>query len=85
MDPIKYLDPPYEVHDRPLWWHVRGLSFTASGYGKRIPSRRMVKLPGETRLRRVYVTVYSNSGSQWILIKGQRWYLGTWSAHKAEE
>lgn len=50
--------------DAPLWWHTKGLSYTASGYGKRIPTRRMIKLDG--RWRRVYCCIYSNSGTCYV-------------------
>lgn len=53
---------PVEV--RPLWWQEKGLSFTASGYGARIPTRYVVQLHG--RWRRVYCHIYSNSGTCFI-------------------
>ena len=75
-----------------LWWQKQGLSYTASGYGKKIPTHHMVKLPDDTRWRRVYCCIYSNSGTcyvvknnEWIIIhqsNGQtmawerRWYSG---------
>lgn len=34
------LDEPYEIIDAPMWWHLKGLSETASGYGKRLNSGR---------------------------------------------
>jgi len=48
----------------PLWWHDRGLSYTASGYGKRIPTRHMVRHAG--KWRRVYCCIYSNIGTCYI-------------------
>lgn len=48
--------------------HKLGLSWTASGYGKRIPTSTMVKYQG--KWRRVYCCVYSNSGTC---------YIGTWA------
>jgi hypothetical protein len=50
--------------DAPLWWQERGLNYTASGYGNRIPSRHMVRWQG--RWRRVYVCQYSNAGTAYI-------------------
>ena len=50
--------------DVPLWWHKQGLTFTASGYGRRIPSRTMVQFNG--KWRRVYVCIYSNAGTAYI-------------------
>ena len=53
-----------ESKESPLWWQERGLSYTASGYGVRIPTRYMVKWEG--RWRRVYVAVWGNSGTCYI-------------------
>lgn len=50
----------------PLPWQIRGLSFTASGYGRRIPSAHLVQLPGSPRWRRVYVCCFSNSGTAYV-------------------
>ena len=55
-----------ETKQEPLWWQSRGLQFTASGYGRRIPTPYMVKLPGSPRWRRVYCCIYSNSGTCYI-------------------
>jgi hypothetical protein len=40
------------------------------GYGSRIPSRYMVKLPGEKRWRRVYTCCWSNIGTSYVEING---------------
>ena len=50
--------------DAPMSHHALGLSFTASGYGKRIPTRTMVKFYG--KWRRVYCCIYSNIGTCYI-------------------
>jgi hypothetical protein len=50
----------------PLWWMKQGLSFTRDGYGRRTPTSRMVQLPGSPRWRRVYVCIYSNSGTAYV-------------------
>ena len=63
------------IEDRPLWWHDRGLSFTATGYGARIPSARVVRLVGDPRPRRIYVTIYSNSGTAWLTWRGRKWIV----------
>lgn len=47
-----------------LWWQTKGLSYTASGYGKRIPTIYMLKY--NNRWRRVYCCIYSNSGTLYI-------------------
>ena len=50
--------------EAPLWWQERGLTYPASGYGNRIPSRHMVRWQG--RWRRVYVCQYGNAGTAYI-------------------
>jgi hypothetical protein len=52
------------VFDKPLWWQSKGLQYTASGYGSRIPTRYMLKYNG--KLRRVYMRVFSNIGVLFI-------------------
>ena len=49
---------------RYLWWQSKGLSYTATGYGKRIPTVHMVQWMG--RWRRVYCCIYSNVGTCYI-------------------
>ena len=74
---LRYLHdkcPGYKTVDSPLWWHKRGLSQTASGYGSKLTSPRMVELP-DGRKRRVYVTIWSNIGTAWITLDGERWIL----------
>ena len=38
-----------EIIEKPLEWQKRGLSYTATGYGKRIPTRWMVRFNGKLR------------------------------------
>jgi hypothetical protein len=64
------LEAPYTFEDRPLAWQRAGLQQTASGYGRRLTSTRVVRLP-DGRTRRVYVTCFSNSGTAWIILDGQ--------------
>ena len=67
--------PGYQVVDKPLPWQEQGLQQTASGYGAKLTSRRCVKLPGENRLHRVYITRFGNAGSAWITYKGRKLHL----------
>lgn len=53
-----------ESKDAPMAHHLAGLQWTATGYGSRIPSRTMVRFNG--RWRRVYVRIYSNTGTAYI-------------------
>lgn len=61
-----------ESKDAPMPHHKAGLQWNASGYGKRIPTRTMVRFNG--KWRRVYVCCFSNSGTayigQWITGRG---------------
>lgn len=52
-----------------LWWQEKGLSFTASGYGSRIPTTYLVQY--NNRWYRVYCAVYSNVGTCYIISKGK--------------
>lgn len=47
-----------------LWWQERGLSYTTTGYGRKIPTSRMVRYNG--KWRRVYCCIYSNIGTCYI-------------------
>lgn len=53
-----------EIRESILPWQAAGLTWTASGYGARIPTEYMVKYLG--RWRRVYCCIYSNSGCLFI-------------------
>lgn len=55
---------PTPAERRPLWWHLAGKTYTASGYGKRIPTEHVVRLDG--RWRRVYCCIFSNSGTCYV-------------------
>lgn len=57
-----------------LKWQKLGLSFTASGYGRRIPTSRMIRLNG--RWRRVYCCIFSNSGTCYVE-QGKDWIVVT--------
>ena len=60
--------------DAPMRHHALGLSFTASGYGRKIPARHMVLFNG--RWRRVYCCIFSNSGTC---------YIGKWVTGRGAE
>ena len=48
----------------PMAHHRLGLTWTASGYGARIPTEHMVQVAG--KWRRVYCRIYSNIGTLFI-------------------
>lgn len=57
----------------PLEWQKKGLCETASGYGKKITTQ--YKIRHQNKMRRVYCHIFSNCGSLYVLIKGQRFYI----------
>lgn len=52
------------VKECPTPYHKAGLSYTASGYGSRIPTTKKVFLNG--KWRRVYCRIYSNVGTLFL-------------------
>jgi hypothetical protein len=71
---VKYLERAYVLEDKPLPWQRMGLQYTVSGYGAKIPSSKVLRLL-DGKIRRVYVTNYSNSGSAWVILDGERFFL----------
>lgn len=59
------------VYD-PLPWQKLGLQYSASGYGRKIPTEWTVYYKG--RDRRIYVCIYSNVGTSYI-IDGGNWRI----------
>lgn len=58
------------VKVKQLPWQKLGLSYTASGYGAKIPTQHMVY--GGGRWRRVYCRLHSNIGSLFIIVDGKQ-------------
>jgi len=59
----------FPTREKPLPWQVRGLMYTASGYGKKIPTSKQLYILG--RWRRVYCDIFSNSGVCYVIVDGQ--------------
>ena len=59
-----FLTVSADVKESPMTHHKRGLQYTASGYGSRIPTVYMVRFNG--KWRRVYCAIFSNVGSLYI-------------------
>lgn len=59
-----FLTERVEIKTELLPWQARGLQYTATGYGRRIPTPYKVKTAG--KWRRVYCCVFSNSGTLYI-------------------
>ena len=67
---LEYLIFPAHKFYEPLPWQVSGLSYTASGYGSRIPTPHVVYLAG--RRYRIYCRVHSNVGVCYINYMGRK-------------
>ena len=74
---VNYLDDlvegELEFKEDLLWWQKKGLSYTASGYGRRIPTSRKVKYG--KKWYRVYCSISSNVGSCFIESRGWNLYI----------
>ena len=55
----------------------------ATGYGPRMPTRYMILYLG--RWRRVYVMQYANSGSAYIRVANDIYFLDTTTEHRLEK
>ena len=51
-------------------WQKLGLSYTATGYGSKIPTQYMISLNG--KMYRVYCAIFSNNGTCYIVRKGEK-------------
>jgi hypothetical protein len=58
-----------ELIERLLPWQRYGLSYTATGYGAKIPHAYCIRFEGRTY--RLYVTQFGNAGSVWFTSKGR--------------
>lgn len=59
-----FLTQSVPVKHAPMPHHLAGLTWTASGYGARIPMPYMVQVFG--KWRRIYCRIYSNIGTLFI-------------------
>ena len=70
-DGTKYYEE--DLIKKPLWYHLRGLMQTASGYGRAIKTEYVLK--HNNRIKRVYCSIFSNSGILYIKSNGVDLYL----------
>jgi len=62
-----------ELKSVPLAHHRAGLQYTQSGYGSKIPSEFKTKIGN--RWYRIYYMIYSNSGTPYIISKGETYIV----------
>ena len=73
IESIKNEQGQYEHREfiySPLWYHSRGLMQTRTGFGKKLNSGYKVFYAG--KLRRVYTWLISNSGVNFVIVKGEQ-------------
>lgn len=82
MSDITYTDPAAvtEVIAEPV---APTYGRSASGYGSKIPTRHKIRIGG--RLRRVYVMLFGNSGSAYVVVDGVDTFLDVDTEHRLEE
>jgi hypothetical protein len=61
------------VRRKLLWWQARGISYTATGYGRKIPTTVQIRIGN--RWHRVYCVCYSNTGSCYVVRQGKPVYI----------
>jgi hypothetical protein len=59
----------FPTREKLLPWQARGLMYTRTGYGKKIPTTKQLFILG--RWRRVYCGIFSNSGVCYVMVDGQ--------------
>ena len=62
--------PADRIKHSPMWYHNQGLQQTASGYGSRLVQPWKVK--HKRRWYRVYCVCWSNVGTNYINLAGER-------------
>lgn len=58
---------PMAMSERLLEWQRPGVQYTATGYGTKIPTIKVIQW-SDGKVRRVYCDIYSNAGSCYCMI-----------------
>ena len=87
---IEYTNPERvdAVDLKPLWHHIAGKQYTASGYGSRIPTRYRVRYRhmNDARLwHRVYAICYSNAATLYIRVGSRKLVLDIDTEHRLQD
>ena len=59
----------FPTREKLLPWQERGLMYTPTGYGTKIPTRKQLFVLN--RWRRVYSDIFANSGTAYVIVNGQ--------------
>ena len=79
---MDYLSGTYPTKTKPLPWQTKGLSYTASGYGAKIPTQHIIKV--DNRWRRIYATCYSNAATMWITFNNKKFIVESYNLNFIE-
>jgi hypothetical protein len=71
---IRHDGTEQELIEKPLDWQKRGLQYSATGYGAKIPTR-YVTTNANGKTVRVYATCYSNAASHWFIENGEKVFI----------
>ena len=66
---MNYIIGNDDIKEDLLWWQKRGLQYTTSGFGRKIPTQYKVR--HNNRWKRVYYWILSNSGILFVMNKGK--------------
>lgn len=70
VDGIEVFIPEEDTKYKPMIHHELGLTYTATGYGTKLPTRWMIYFQGIWR--RVYAICISNVSTAYVLVKGEK-------------
>ena len=71
MKPLRYVNfEDCQQRAEPLPWQAAGRQYTATGYGRKVPTCMKVQLPGDQRWRRVYSCRCSNASTEYVVKDG---------------
>lgn len=68
--PGPFMTERVPVKDDPMTHHRLGVSYTATGYGSKLPTR--YKVLYDNRWYRVYSVCFSNVSSEYIICRGDK-------------
>jgi hypothetical protein len=61
---------PHDIKTKLLPWQTADLTYTATGYGAKIPTFHMIRICNVWR--RVYCCIYSNVGTLYVILGGSK-------------
>ena len=72
---ITYLTETFNIFSNALQWQRRGLMYTSTGFGSKIPTQYKIRLISNNRAYRLYAHCYSNCASYYIVKNGIKHWI----------